>query len=181
MPGTHYTNQSSYLTPRVGRAGAVPNHHFRECEFSTPMPSTTCNFNALKCTDFPIPLNLNLNLNSNLVRTLAAHRGGAPDKMGKNGTNYDSHKIEPLRRSHLRRLPFAMSHFEFSIRHSSSTPPSFLHSCLINLSPRPKRLARSAPGVTTVSQLSQRFRRQPVCAHVGSAGQPRNVKKGDHV
>ena len=28
--------------------------HFCECEFFTPMISTACNFNALKCTDFRV-------------------------------------------------------------------------------------------------------------------------------
>jgi len=93
--------------------------HFRECEFSTPVTPITYNFNALKCTDFSAPLNPNLNLNPNPGRALAAKRAGSPDKMGKNGTNYDSHKIERLRRSHLRRLPFAMSHFQFSLRNSA--------------------------------------------------------------
>jgi hypothetical protein len=89
----------------------------RNCDFFNPRLSTTCNFNALKCPDFSSLLNPNPNPNPN--PNLAAKRAGSPNKMGKNGTNYDSHKIERLRRSHLRRLPFAMSHFQFSLRNSS--------------------------------------------------------------
>jgi hypothetical protein len=58
-----------------------------------------------------------------------------------------------------------------------SSIPAFL----INFRFTAKRLARSGPGVKTVSQLSQRFRRQPVCAHVGLPDDDGNVKKGDHV
>jgi len=61
----------------------------RECEFSTPVISTTYNLNALKYTDFPAPLDLALNL----LRAPAARRGDRPHKMGKNGTNHDSHKL----------------------------------------------------------------------------------------
>jgi len=135
MPGAHYTNQCIYSTPRVGgsasaalsarvcvESGLVENpsktrpksDRFHECEFSTPVTPITYNFNALKCTDFSAPLNRN----PIPGQTLAAKRAGSPDKMGKNGTSYDSHKIERLRRSHLRRLPFAMSRFQFSLRNS---------------------------------------------------------------
>ena len=34
------------------------------------------------------------------------------EKMRQNGTNFDFHKIEPLRHSHLRRLPVLLSHFQ---------------------------------------------------------------------
>jgi len=77
MPGAHYTNQSSYSTSG-GASSAIPcaplrlrafalksasrksaqnpykSDHFRECEFSIPVTSTTYNSNTLKCTDFPI-------------------------------------------------------------------------------------------------------------------------------
>jgi hypothetical protein len=58
--------------------------HFRECDFFNHSVSTTYNFNALKCTDFPAPLylNPNLNLNRPAPDSLARH---APCPVAESG------------------------------------------------------------------------------------------------
>src|SRR5688572_23396066 len=77
MPGANYTNKRCLLS---GRRACCPNppplsvnqrlqnpsktrtksDRFCECEFFTPVTSTACNFNTLKCTDFPDGLLLDL-------------------------------------------------------------------------------------------------------------------------
>jgi hypothetical protein len=39
--------------PKKSVQNPYRSDHFRECEFSIASASTTCNFTALKCTDFP--------------------------------------------------------------------------------------------------------------------------------